>query len=277
MSSNHSTKKEIVTANQKTIVGLLQKVKPQMKMALPAHMTADRMCRIALTELRKTPKLMECDPMSFVGAVMVCASLGLEIGTLGQAYLVPFVNRKLGTTECTFILGYKGMIDLARRSGQIISLSAHCVYEKDEFFYEYGLEDNLKHIPSLTEKGSFKAAYAVAKLVGGGYQFEVMSKPDIEAIKKKSKSGNFGPWVTDFDEMAKKTAIRRLFKYLPTSIEMKKAVSYEEISELPDANVIDLLEEDYDMSFISPDETATASSVDVSAMLPQSDQIAKNL
>lgn len=262
---------QIKQSHSNKVSQLLEKMKPQMTHALPAHMTADRMCRIALTELRKNPKLLECDPMSFVGSVMVCASLGLEIGALGQAYLIPYKS------ECTFILGYKGMIELARRSGQIVSIAAHCVYEKDKFEYEYGLEDKLSHKPALGHRGPMVAVYAVAKLKDGGYQFEVMSREDIDYIRTtKSKGGNFGPWKTDFDEMARKTVIRRLFKYLPCSIEMAKAISYEEQNEVG-ANPIDLAKEDFD---IKGDEyTGSASVVDVDVEPPksQAESIAANL
>lgn len=255
--------------NASTIAKLLEKMKPQMSHALPAHMTADRMCRIALTEFRKTPALADCDPMSFVGSVMICASLGLEIGALGQAYLIPYKR------ECTFILGYKGMIDLARRSGQIISIAAHCVYEKDFFEYEYGLEDKLSHKPALGARGSMIAVYAVAKLKGGGYQFEVMSKEDIDNIRNtKSRGGNYGPWKTDFDEMARKTVIRRLFKYLPCSVEMSKAISYEEQSEVG-VKPIELAAEDYDLG---EEITGSASTIHVEAeATSQVDKIAEQL
>ena len=257
--SGQVNKKELLIANQKKVVSLLGSMKEQMKMALPAHMTADRMTRIALTQLRKTPKLQECDPMSFVAAVMVCSQLGLEIGTLGEAYLVPY------GTECNFILGYKGMISLARRSGEIISLGAHCVYSKDEFSYQYGLNDDLKHVPHMgSERGEFVGAYAVAKLKGGGYQFEVMGKAEIDNIRKRSKAGGSGPWVTDYDEMARKTAIRKLFKYLPASVEMQKAVSYEEQAESQGKTAVEILSDDSDVVadfFEGEMASATATSV----------------
>lgn len=222
----------------KSIMGLLQdpKVKGQMALAMPKHMTPDRLMRIALTEVRKTPELAKCEVSSFMGAIMQCAQLGLEPGSaLGHAYLLPFaVNKKVGNqwqkvrTDCQLIIGYRGMIDLARRSGQIISLSSRAVHAKDEFSYEYGLEETLHHKPAEGERGDLTHVYAVAKLVGGGIQFEVMSKADILKIKETSKAKNSGPWVSHFDEMAKKTVIRRLFKYLPVSIEITRAVVLDE-------------------------------------------------
>jgi recombination protein RecT len=194
--------------------GLLEKMMPQIERALPKHLTPERMTRIALTELRKIPKLLQCNPESFCGAIMACSQLGLEPGnSLGQIYLIPYGK------EVQIILGYKGMIELARRSGQIVSLSAHEVFENDTFEFEYGLEEKLKHVPNLEDRGKLIAVYAVSKFVGGGHQIEVMSKQDVDKIRGRSKSGNSGPWATDYNEMAKKTVLRKQFKYLPISIE----------------------------------------------------------
>ena len=214
-----------------TLAGLLSdpKIKAQMALALPKHMTADRLARIALTEMRKVPKLAQCDQTSFLGAIMQCAQLGLEPGgALGHAYLLPFENRKKGITEVQFIVGYRGMIDLARRSGQIVSLNARTVHENDEFSYQYGLSEDLKHVPATGERGALIYVYAVAKLKDGGVQFEVMSRSDVDKVRAQSKAGNYGPWQTHYDEMAKKTVIRRLFKYLPVSIELATAVTMDE-------------------------------------------------
>jgi len=214
-----------------TIAGLMAdpKIKAQMALALPKHMTSDRLARIALTEIRKVPTLAKCDQTSFLGAIMQCAQLGLEPGgALGHAYLLPFENRKKGITEVQFIVGYRGMIDLARRSGQIVSLTARTVHENDEFSYQYGLNEDMRHVPATGERGALLYVYAVAKLKDGGVQFEVMSRSDIDKVRAQSKAGNYGPWQTHYDEMAKKTVIRRLFKYLPVSIELATAVTMDE-------------------------------------------------
>lgn len=205
--------------------------KRQMQTALPKTLTADRMARIVLTEFRKTPALMDCDEQSLFGAVMQCASLGLEPGSaLGHCYLVPFKGK------CTLVVGYRGMIDLARRSGQIVSLSAYCVHEADDFHYELGLHPDIKHIPSPSaDRGPVTFVYAVAILKDGGAQFEVMSRAEVESVRKRSKSGSSGPWATDWDAMAKKTVIRRLFKYLPVSIEATRAVEADEKAERGEA------------------------------------------
>jgi recombination protein RecT len=227
----------------KTIAGLLTDpaIKQQMAMALPKHMTADRLARIALTEVRKNPKLAQCDQTSFLGAIMQLASLGLEPGgALGHAYLLPFDKRqKVGGqwktvgTDVQLIIGYRGMIDLARRSGQIVSLEARTVHARDHFEVELGLDSRIVHKPDWTaqDRGPLSFVYAVAKLRDGGVQFEVMSRAEIEGIRAQSKAKDNGPWVTHFDEMSKKTVIRRLFKYLPVSIEIQRAVGLDEQAE----------------------------------------------
>jgi recombination protein RecT len=225
----------VAKAKPQTIAGLMAdpKIKAQMALALPKHMTADRLARIATTEIRKVPALAKCDQASFLGAIMQCAQLGLEPGgALGHAYLLPFNNKNKQITEVQFIVGYRGMIDLARRSGQIVSLAARAVHLNDKFSYRYGLNEDLEHVPCETgEPGALTHVYAVAKLKDGGVQFEVMSRADVEKVRAQSKAGGNGPWVSHFEEMAKKTVIRRLFKYLPVSIELQQAVTQDERAE----------------------------------------------
>lgn len=209
-----------------------KKFQAQMALALPKSMTADRLTRIVMTECRKAPALLKCAPESFYGAVLQCAALGLEPGSaLGHCYLLPFGNGKdkSGRPNAQLIIGYRGMIDLARRSGQIISLQAWTVHAQDTFNYQLGLEPDIQHVPASTaDRGPVTHVYAVAKLKGGGIQFEVMSRAEIEKVRSTSKAGNSGPWASHWDEMAKKTVIRRLFKYLPVSIEAVRAVEIDE-------------------------------------------------
>lgn len=219
-------------------------VQTQIKAALPRHMTAERMARIATTEMRKVPKLAQCDPMSFLGAVIQCAQLGLEPGNaLGHAYILPFDKReKVGgqwktvRTEAQVIIGYRGMIDLARRSGQIVSIDARAVYEGDKFECVLGLDPRIEHQPdwqnmNRADPSKLRFVYAVAKLKDGGLQFDVMSRAEVEGIRARSKAADSGPWVTDFAAMAVKTVVRRLFKFLPVSIEMQTAVGLDEMAE----------------------------------------------
>lgn len=199
---------------------------------LPQHVNADRMLKIALGAMRTTPKLMNCTVESLFGAIVQCSQLGLEPNTpLGHAYLIPFDNKRAGKTEVQIVFGYKGLVDLARRSGQIVSISAHEVCQKDHFEYEYGLDEKLVHRPALGARGDVIAFYAVAKLVGGGYAFEVMSRAQIEEIRDASQNYKFARdkgttvWGQHFVEMGRKTVLRRLFKYLPVSIELATAAA----------------------------------------------------
>lgn len=214
----------------KDVQGMLRdpRIQAEISTALPGHIKPERLARIALTEFRKTPQLAKCNPHSFLGAVIQCAQLGLEPGSgLGHAYLLPFKQ------EVQFIIGYRGMIDLARRSGQIVSLQAHAVFEGDHFDFAYGLDERLEHVPTsnMESRGGLIAVYAVAKLKGGGHQVEVMWKSEVDQIRSQSKAGNSGPWQSHYEEMAKKTVIRRLFKYLPVSVEMQKATMLDEQAE----------------------------------------------
>lgn len=225
-----------VANRPKTIIDMLTTptAKQQLALAVPRHMTADRMARVAMTEIRKNPKLLQCDPTTLMGAIMQLAQLGLEPGgALGHAYLLPFDNRKAGTVDVQLIVGYRGMIDLARRSGQIVSIEARAVYRDDDFAVTLGLDSDIKHVPAWdkADRGPLTFVYAVAKLKDGGVQFDVMSRAEIEKIRARSKSADRGPWVSDFDEMAKKTVTRRLFKYLPVSIELQRAVGIDEAGE----------------------------------------------
>jgi len=222
---------------QSTGMGTVKKFfevnKSAMAAVLPRHVSTDRMLKIALSAMRTTPKLMECTTESLMSSVMVCAQLGLEPNTVqGLAYLIPFSNRKENRTDVQVIIGYKGLIDLARRSGQIISIAAHAVYENDDFDFSYGLEDRLDHRPALTNRGSIIAFYAVAKLKDGGHAFEVMSEEQVQEIKASTQSkGKWGPWKDHYAEMGRKTAIRRLAKYLPMSIELSQAARLDEQAE----------------------------------------------
>lgn len=240
------------------IFNMIEKLKPQMAVALPAAMNAERVARIALTELRTNPKLAEAaqsNPASFMGAMLKASALGMEVGNgLGHAYLLPFDKRakQNGTwvtvsTETQLIIGYRGMIELARRSGQIESLYAVEVYEGEHFEVSLGLDQNIVHQRDFTGQTKMTAdkviaVYAVAKLKGGMVQFDVMTTAQIEAIRSRSKSKDNGPWMTDWVEMAKKTVLRRLFKMLPVSVEVQtktesRAISLETIAN-DDAGIV---------------------------------------
>lgn len=230
----------------KAMGDLLKRMHTQIEKALPSVITPERFTRIALTAYSRNEKLQECTPESFLGSMMQAAQLGVEPNTpLGQAYLIPYRNK--GVMEVQFQLGYRGMIDLAYRSGEVQNIQAHEVYENDTFEYELGLNPKLRHVPALKERGEVILYYAVFKLTNGGVGFEVMSKEDVEAFaKKKSKTYGTGPWQSDFDAMAKKTLVKRLLKFAPLKSDFVRAVTADEtiksgisenMADLPDETV----------------------------------------
>ncbi len=186
--------------------------------ALPKVITPERFTRIALTALSSNRTLMDCTPNSFMGSLMQCAQLGLEPNTpLGQAYLIPYNVRVDGGFElrCQFQLGYKGLIDLAYRSGEMASIGAQCVYSNDEFIYELGLNPKLIHKPADRNRGELLYVYATFKLKNGGSGFEVMTVEDIKAHRRKFSKARTSPWDSNFEEMAKKTVLKKCLKYAP--------------------------------------------------------------
>lgn len=238
-------KKNEVSAVQ-AMGDLLKRMHTQIEKALPSVITPERFTRIALTAYSRNEKLQECTAESFLGSMMQAAQLGVEPNTpLGQAYLIPYRNK--GVMEVQFQLGYRGMIDLAYRSGEVQNIQAHEVYENDTFEYELGLEPKLRHVPALKDRGNVILYYAVFKLTNGGVGFEVMSKEDVEAFaKKKSKTYGTGPWQSDFDAMAKKTLVKRLLKFAPLKSDFVRAISSDEtikteigenMADLPDETV----------------------------------------
>lgn len=214
--------KAVGTSNAKTLKDWVGEYESVFAKALPKVITAERFTRIALSALSNNAKLMECSPKSFLGALMNAAQLGVEPNTpLGQAYLIPYKNNRTQTMECQFQLGYKGLIDLAYRSGEISVVQAQVVYENDEFIYELGLEPVLSHKPAKSSRGKATHYYAIFKTKNGGYGFEVMSVDDIKQHAKKYSQAygkdtkGVNPWSTNFDEMAKKTVLKRVLKYAP--------------------------------------------------------------
>lgn len=213
-----------------TIVDMVKALEPEIRRALPTVLTPERFTRMALSAINNTPELANCTPMSFISALMCAAQLGVEPNTpLGQAYLIPYKNK--GTMECQFQLGYKGLIDLAYRTGQIQVIQAQVVREFDYFEYQYGLDSRLVHKPGDGERGEVTYIYGLFKLSNGGYGFEVSNKSEMDAFAAKySKSfgSKYSPWTEDYESMAKKTVIKRALKYAPISSDFQKALSMDE-------------------------------------------------
>lgn len=210
---------------------------------MPENMSKERMFQLAVSAYNSTPQLAECTTVSMLSCIMKCAALGLEpsaVDGLGRAYILPYRNRKTGKYEAQFIMGYKGMIDLARRSGEIESISAHAVYKQDYFKYSYGLHEDLEHTPYpahdsngdyVPKKDSdITHAYCIARFKDGGYYFNVITREDIEKARQSSQAGNskYSPWATHYEQMAIKTAVRRAFPYLPVSVEAQAAAAADE-------------------------------------------------
>lgn len=217
-------------SEKKTMQTYIKSMEGEIKKALPSVITPERFTRMVLSAISVNPKLAQCTPSSFLGAMMSAAQLGLEPNTpLGQAYLIPYKNR--GVDEVQFQLGYKGLIDLAYRSGEVELVQAHIVYENDDFTLEYGLEPKLVHKPADRDRGEPIKVYAMFKTKSGGYGFDVMSMDDVrrhaEKYSQAYKSG-FSPWKTNFEEMAKKTVLKRVLKYAPLKSDFVRAVVQDE-------------------------------------------------
>ena len=265
-----------VKVGEKVNVPAQNKQAPQMSMkdwinksqyaiskALPSAITPERFTRMATTAVTMNPELGECTPSSFIGAMLQAAALGLEPNTpLGQAYLVPYKRNVKVNGRCTkideaqFQIGYRGMIELAHRSGEFMSIEAHIVYENDEFDYELGLEPKLKHKPAMKNKGEMVWVYAIYKLKSGGYGFEVMSKEDVIKHRdtySKAATSEYSPWNKNFEAMAKKTVIKQALKYAPLKSEFVKAMNNEEVT----LNFKEELAKDQDAKmddFVIPDD-----------------------
>ena len=214
------------TGEKKTMQTYIKSMEGEIKKALPSVITPERFTRMVLSAISTNPKLGACTPNSFLGAMMSAAQLGLEPNTpLGQAYIIPFSNK--GTLEAQFQLGYKGLIDLAYRSGEVELVQAHIVYENDKFECEFGLEPKLVHVPADSNRGEAIKVYAMFKTKAGGYGFEVMSMDDVRKhAKKYSQSFNsiYSPWTTNFEEMAKKTVLKKCLKYAPLKSDFVRGV-----------------------------------------------------
>ena len=211
-----------------TLQNLFNSSKRSLTAVLPKHLTPERVIKTVLVSASRTPKLLECTPISVLMATMKSAELGLEPNTpLNYGYLIPYGN------TCEFIVGYQGLIELALRSGKVKSIYARAVHEKDGWECVMGASETLKHTPAIFSKdrGPIIGVYAVAILTDGTAKFEVMSIADVNLIRDRSRAKNSGPWVTDFEAMSLKTVIRRLCKTLPKSIELAKAVENDEAVE----------------------------------------------
>lgn len=194
--------------------------KKQVTAALPTHMKADRMIRVALTALSRTPKLLQCTQESFFKCLLDLSSLGIEPDGR-RAHLIPYGQ------ECTLIVDYKGLAELVMRSGLVSRLHADVVCENDVFSYNLG--EIIEHkIDFRQPRGAMFAAYAICFFKDGTKGCAVLGRDEVDGIRKRSRASGSGPWVTDYNEMAKKTAFRRLSKWLPLSAEFRDALAVDD-------------------------------------------------
>lgn len=199
-------------------------MRKRIKQAIPEHLDEGQFIRVILGVILPNPKLVQCTPESLLTSIMAVAQLGLSpIPFLGQAYIVPF------GTDATFIPGYRGYILLGRRGGDVNSVEADVVYTNDHFEMVRGLERKLEHIPADTNRGEPKGAYVVVRYREGEPTFDYMPVQDIEKIRlTHSKQPNGMAWKDSWDEMAKKTVIKRHFKLVPMGVEIQKAAALED-------------------------------------------------
>jgi phage RecT family recombinase len=222
----------------KTIRDILEECVDRIATVLPKHLTPDRMISLVSNIVYRTPRLQECDPYSIVSSVQQASALGLDLmPTMGEAYLVPVWNKKLnnghGGYECQFRPGYQGLAKLARNAG-VVYIKAILVRAADIFDHRYTPDLVFLHVPHRgPDRGDVCDVYCVAKLPTGEHLIEVMNTDEIEAIHRRSESfiyaskndkAEFGPWVSDWGEMAKKTVLKRLTKSLPKSPELAEAI-----------------------------------------------------
>jgi recombination protein RecT len=219
---NETAAKPLAKASPKShIRDLLQsdEFRTQIARALPRAMSgnAARFARVALTATFKQPKLLDCTQQSLFNCLLRLSELGLEPDGR-RAHLIPYKD------ECTLILDYKGIAELIRRNGDVAYIHCDVVCERDHFDYRFGTHGKLEHIPATGDRGPVLKAYSFIRLRDGTEEYDVMSTEDIERVRKRSRAANDGPWVTDWNEMAKKTVFRRHAKLLPLSPEIREMI-----------------------------------------------------
>jgi len=205
---------------------LIENQLPEIRKALPQAVSPERFARVATTAIKSSPDLLRCSPASLLGALMVASQTGLEPGPIGLSYIVP---RKIkGHWEAQWQIGYKGICELARRSGEIADIHAREVRVADEFEFEYGLEDRLVHRPALEDRGEIVAVYGLAKYLNGGHYFLVMSVTEVEERRQRSSAPNSPAWQKDYAAMARKTVLRAMAPWLPLKQEAASALAHDE-------------------------------------------------
>lgn len=214
-------------ANTAKVVGTMMEASAdRLAHVLPRHMTPGKLMQVVTTLVYRTPKLQQCPPATILAAVMQAAELGLDLSpAMGEAYLIPRWNKASGGLECQFQPGYQGLVKLARQSGSVAYIQARVVHEADSFGYRYTPDLAFEHTPYIGgDPGQITHVYCMAKLSSGDFMVEVMTRDEVEGIRRRSESAERGPWVSDWAEMARKTVLKRLCKRLPRSVELASAI-----------------------------------------------------
>lgn len=246
-----------------------QDVIEQLKLTLPKHMSPERLSKVMLSAVLQTPKLMKCNQLTLVQTLTKLSELGLEPGSaLGHVYLLPFENRKAGRWDVQIIIGYKGYLELMRRSGWVTQIETHVVFEDDKFELVYGLDDvrKLRHEPNwkgvMTPEKAI-LVYCIARMKDGATHVEVMPMSEVRGIRNRSQSyqrdPKTSPWTTDELQMARKTIVRRAQNYLPLSPEERDA------HEVDEGEVVE-------GSVVKPDLVAISGGEELSAQVAASAQ-----
>ncbi len=236
-----------------TFRDLLFRYRDHFKTVLPRTMApqVDRMVQVALGAISRNPTLLACEPYSVLRSLLVAAQLGLDpSGVLGQGWLVPYRNTRTGKYEAQFIIGYRGLRELARRSGDVLNVEARVVNEKDDFAFYLGYDPQgtrpyLRHVPAMdADPGQVKAAYCIVWLRGAPHPYiEIMSRGQIDKVRAASKAANSGPWVDWYEEMARKTVLRKALNYAPLSHEAARAIAAADVMESGETDVAEALVE----------------------------------
>ena len=277
VANKQGDKPQVQMKPQDKMRNALEKMLPEIKKAVGKAMTPERFSRIALSLFNGNPIFWQADTTSFLSALMQSAQCGLEPNTvLGEAYVIPYNNKKKGIVEINFQVGYKGILKMAFNTGNYEAIYAHEVRDGDEFNYEYGLHKNLIHKPADVPSDKVTHYYAVYKLKNGGYDFVVWSRERVEQHAKDfSKTYMFGGkinqssvWYKNFDSMAKKTILIDVLKFAPKSVEMAKALDLDYKSEAKEEKISNFNYVDVDAAHLDTEEDVV---IDTSYMEEQSD------
>lgn len=213
----------LATTKDAGIKALIEQAAPKIRQVLSRHIDSERFVRLCIYNITRNPQLAKCTPLSLLECVMTAAELGVNLGgALGESYAIPYGQ------EAKFILGYKGMAKLVREADDNIeTIEAHVVRKGDVFEWELGLTPKLRHVPQSDVGSEVIGAWALVRFKSGGFQRDYMSKAELDRIQKRSRAGSSGPWVTDAEEMQKKTVFRRLAKWLSLSPRAAEALERE--------------------------------------------------